>query len=57
MNNAVFRKTIECEKTQSYQTCNNWKKKELFSIRTKLPQNNFFENLLATEMEKAHTYE
>ena len=23
MNNAVFRKTIECEKTQSYQTCNN----------------------------------
>ena len=23
MNNAGFRKTMECEKTQSYQTCNN----------------------------------
>ena len=45
------------EKAQRYRTFNNWSKKELFSIKTKLAYNNkfFSENLLATEMEK-HGY-
>ena len=45
------------EKAQRYRTFNNWSKKELFSIKTKLAYNNkfFSENLLATKMEK-HGY-
>ena len=43
MNNAAFGKTMEnVKKTQRYEVCNNWGKKELFSIRTKLSYNNFF---------------
>ena len=37
MNNAAFGKTMEkCEKTQTCQTCNNWGKREFFSIQRKL---------------------
>ena len=36
MNNAVFGRTVKCEKTQRYETCHNRKKKKLFSFRTKL---------------------
>ena len=32
----------ECEKTQRYQNCHNWSKKELLSPRTKLSRNKFF---------------
>ena len=43
INNAVFEKKHgKCEKRQRCQVCNNFKKKELFSIRTKLSHNNFF---------------
>ena len=33
INNAGFG---NCDQAQRYETCNNWSKKELFSIRTKL---------------------
>ena len=40
-------------KTQKYETCNNWKKKKLFSTRNKLSYIKIFlENLLAIEMIK-----
>ena len=57
MNNAAFEKCHrKCEKTQRYQICNNWKKKQLISIRTKLSYNKIFsENLLAVEMRKTQT--
>ena len=57
MNNAAFEKCHrKCEKTQRYQICNNWKKKQLISIRTKLSYNKIFsENLLAVEMRKTLT--
>ena len=32
----------KCEKTQRQQACNDESKNELFSIRNKLPHNNFF---------------
>ena len=47
----------KCEKTQGYQVCNNWSRKELFSLRTKLSYNNFFpENLLVIEMTKTQIH-
>ena len=54
MKNVIFRKKYEkCEKSQRYQTCNNWSKKELFSVRTKLSCNKkFCEKLLAIEMKR-----
>ena len=57
MNNAAFEKGHrKCEKTQRYQICNNWKKKQLINIRTKLSYNKIFsENLLAVEMRKTQT--
>ena len=57
MNNVAFEKCHrKCEKTQRYQICNNWKKKQLISIRTKLSYNKIFsENLLAVEMRKTQT--
>ena len=57
MNNAAFEKGHrKFEKTQRYQICNNWKKKQLISIRTKLSNNKIFsENLLAVEMRKTQT--
>ena len=36
MNNSVFGKCEECEKTERYQTSNSRRKKELISARTKL---------------------
>ena len=42
MNNAVSGKTIENVKKQRYIACNNWSKKELFTIRTKLSYNKIF---------------
>ena len=39
-NNAFFGRSIENRKR--YEASNNWKKKELFSLRIKLSRNNFF---------------
>ena len=36
MNNAVFGKSIENVRKQSFQTCNKCSKKQLFGIKTKL---------------------
>ena len=36
MNNSIFGKCEECEKTERYQTSNSQRKKELISARTKL---------------------
>ena len=55
MNNAVFRKTFE--KTQICLTCGSKNKNDLFSIRTKLLDQNITEHLLAIETKKRNTCE
>ena len=53
MNNSVFEKTMGNARKQRYYTCHNRKKKEQFSIRTKLSYYKVFtENLLAIEIRK-----
>ena len=36
---SLWKNHEKCEKTLRYQACNNWSKKELFSVRTKLSYN------------------
>ena len=54
INNASFWKNhVKCEKTQRYQTFNNWSKKKLFSIKGKLSNKLCFSgNLLAIKIKK-----
>ena len=45
----------KCEKTQGYQACNNWSKKELFGIRTK--QNNIQQSIIIQQNVSMKIYE
>ena len=49
-NNIVFGKTMENVRKQRYKTCHNKKKKELFSIRTKLSYYNVFHRKVITNI-------
>ena len=60
MNNADFEKKNyeKCKKPQIYHVCNNRRKKELFSFRTKISYNKkiFLENLLTIEVKKTQIF-
>ena len=57
MNNSVFGKTMENVRKHRHQTCNNRKKKKLFSFRTNLSSKKVFtENLLIIEMRKPQLF-
>ena len=48
---SVWKEYGKCKELQRHQTCDNWKKKKLFSVRVKLSHSNCLsENLVAIEM-------
>ena len=57
MFNTVFGKTMENVRKHRYETYNNWKKKELLSIRTKLSNYKVFHrNFVGYRNEKKVRY-